>query len=107
MTFKEKLTKEHPDNIDSTEWGGCRLCPCTYGYESRTAHTPCINTIPSEKVCTQCWNREIPGTEENKTSSKIADDLADVFHGLLDRSIEQEKAYHIVRDLINRGYFDK
>lgn len=107
MTFREKLAKEYPDYVDEEYWGGCRYCPSDYGYETLEDKLRYCEDCSTERNCRECWGREIPETEENKTSSKIADDIADVFHGLLDRSIEQEKAYHIVRDLINRGYFDK
>lgn len=107
MTFREKLAKEHPDAIDSTQFGGCVDCPNSYGYEDRCAHTPCVNNPPSEIVCTQCWNRKIPGTEETKTPTKIADDIADVYHGLIDRGIPEGTATSMTRDLIDRGYFDK
>lgn len=107
MTFRERLAKEHPDAIDSTQYGGCVNCPCSYGYESRYTQTLCDGNLPSETVCTQCWNREIPDTEETKTPAKIADDIADVYHKLIDRGIPKGTAINMTQNLISRGYFDK
>lgn len=60
MTFKEKLTKEHPNRIGPDYDGGCEGCPHNYGYEQhRTNSDWCIS-----HTCTECWNREMPGTEE-------------------------------------------
>lgn len=56
MTFKEKLRKEHPEEVSGAYNGGCGGCPCDYGYEDEQSDF-CPN-------CYACWNREIPETEE-------------------------------------------
>lgn len=72
MTFREKLKKEHLEYIrdrDSDEYiGGCRGCPYQYGYED---HTGC-----NGRVCAECWDREIPGTEEKPETNNIPVDMA-------------------------------
>ena len=55
MTYREKLAKEHPEEIDDTDWGGCNGCPSSYGYES---YRGCYDG--DEESCTACWDREIP-----------------------------------------------
>ena len=100
MTVREKLAKEHPDCVGNHFEGGAKFCPHTYGYESQKKD--CYET-----TCTACWDREIPETEENKTHTKIADDIADVYHRLIDRGMYEGEAYNIVQSLINRGCFDK
>ena len=60
MTFKERLQAEHPDKVR------CRGCPHAYGYEQNRAGTDWC----AKHTCTECWNREIPETEE---SSHILD----------------------------------
>ena len=55
MTFKEKLQMEHPKKVNELVPGGCIGCPDNYGYEKREG---CEG-----RTCTECWNREIPGTE--------------------------------------------
>lgn len=100
MTFREKLAKEHPDCINEIFMGGAKYCPFKYGYESQRDDCSGI-------TCAECWDREIPDTEETKTFTKIADDIADVYHGLMDRGIPEGTATSMTRDLIDRGYFDK
>lgn len=58
MTCREKLKIEHPELANSSQYGGCKGCPHEYGYESR----PLWCDVSHEK-CTECWDREIPGTE--------------------------------------------
>lgn len=59
MTFRERLQKEQPECVDDLFAGGCRGCPCEYGYESEEKK-PCRD---SAIKCVDCWAREIPGTE--------------------------------------------
>lgn len=60
MTFKEKLMQEHPDKLGEDFDGGCEGCPHNYGYEQRRTNGDwCIS-----HTCTECWNRQMPGTEE-------------------------------------------
>ena len=60
MTFKEKVAKERPNRLNPDCDGGVEGCPHNYGYEQhRTNSDWCIS-----HTCTECWNREIPGSEE-------------------------------------------
>ena len=59
MTCREKLKLEHPELVDMDYIGGCHGCPNDYGYLPRPegcSEDPGMN-------CTECWDREIPGTE--------------------------------------------
>ena len=62
MTFKEKLMKEHPVNVNPNFTGGCFGCPFTYDYE-QSGDGLCKGRNTSGPECGACWNREIPGTE--------------------------------------------
>lgn len=66
MTFREKLAQDHPDNVDSCFVGGCRECPCTYGYEEGT---PC--RICDDEQFHDCWDREIPMTPEEQEANDL------------------------------------
>lgn len=66
MTFKEKLAKEHPENIDDCFFGGCKNCQKDYGYSED--HRSACGGANNEK-CKKCWNREIP--EEKKEYGMI------------------------------------
>lgn len=61
MTFKEKLAKEHPEQLDNECAGGCVGCPRDYGYEQQ------CNT---ELTCEECWNGEIFGTLPTMTAEE-------------------------------------
>lgn len=63
MTFKEKLTMEHPDKMndyrESGYWDGC---PYEYGYDKeKEALKNCL--CYGGRGCEYCWNREIPNSE--------------------------------------------
>jgi hypothetical protein len=66
MTCREKLAIEHRDNISSDYPGGCLGCPHTYGYLSSPHYCTSISS-DRDKLCTDCWDREIPGTSTTKT----------------------------------------
>lgn len=53
MTFREKLTTEHPECVGEGFCGGCADCPKHYGYEEE-------NLLCFEMYCKECWNREMP-----------------------------------------------
>ena len=61
MTFREKLELEYPDNVDSCFVGGCKNCPCDYGYENGTQCR-----IYDDEQCHDCWNRKMPMTPEER-----------------------------------------
>lgn len=64
MTCREKLSKEHPEGIDTRWIGGCHNCPEDYGYLDEPEWC-CLTK------CDECWNREIPGTEEKEKKMTI------------------------------------
>lgn len=77
MTCREKLATEHPDCINGIAvLGGCDGCPHDYGYLTRPPYCDIDNTGLGKCKCTECWDREIPETEnlENeKENVKMAD----------------------------------
>lgn len=64
MTFREKLTKEHPERVGMMYDGCCCGCPHHYGYEKKEDR-PCAKGAYD---CTICWGRAIP---EKKAEHKI------------------------------------
>ena len=60
MTFKEKLKEEYSETAE--KFFGC---PSHLGYETENVH--CENMD-----CFECWNREMPGTEEDTTENLAA-----------------------------------
>lgn len=66
MTCKEKLQLEHPECVYEL-FGFCNGCPSDYGYLDDPEYC-----YPSESVCIQCWDREIPedGKTEQPTNSE-------------------------------------
>lgn len=58
MTCIEKLKLEHPDKVEEDYQHGC---PSAYGYlpDPDSAFDYC-----TQNKCAECWNREIPETEE-------------------------------------------
>lgn len=64
MTFREKLEKEHTDRCSPYIFGGCCACPITYGYEDKRPEELC--KLGTKSACENCWDREIPETEEEK-----------------------------------------
>lgn len=61
MTCREKLMIEHPDKIDTSQWGGCDDCPSQYGYLPDPEY--CGDTFDGTN-CDACWDREIPKTDK-------------------------------------------
>jgi hypothetical protein len=81
MTFKEKLKMEHPEMLDDIFGGGCMGCPSHRGYEAVGCGL-CLERKErhSNKLCTECWNRTIPGTNLRGLRAKIH--LIDELHGI-------------------------
>ena len=69
MTYKEKLQKEHPEKVNESFLGGCSGCPDGYDYCLRSETLCPKMRIGSYERCAECWNREIPSTEDKKTES--------------------------------------
>ena len=106
MTFKEKLTQEHPDKIDVSKWAGCEGCPNTYDYEEKQPDF----CSPSRNVCEVCWNREIPGTEKEQRPhdtryDDMANDFRDAFDSLLNVGFTEDQAAGFINSvLMGNGY---
>lgn len=87
MTFREKLEKERPNNVDESFLGGCISCPDSYGYTNDKGL--CGGNIlgkSSEELCRKCWDREIPEEKEkeNKPMKKTK--------AMLEEELEQKKS---------------
>ena len=65
MTCREKLKIEYPNKINRDYCGGCYGCPDEYDYLDKPLGCRC-----NSDTCTKCWDREIPGTEGDKTMNK-------------------------------------
>lgn len=61
MTCREKLMKEHPDQVGEIFWGGCAGCPSEYKYLDDPEYCQ-LDVPPNDEECTKCWDRKIPGT---------------------------------------------
>jgi hypothetical protein len=74
MTCGEKPKIEYPYKVNNCWFGGCAGCPSEYFYLSDPAWCSKTNTgtkFDDRELCTKCWDREIPGTEENKEEVKM------------------------------------
>lgn len=67
MTCREKLKREHPNEINERYSGGCTKCPADYCYLDDPSY--CDHGV-TNAICTKCWDREIPGTEPVKEKIK-------------------------------------
>jgi hypothetical protein len=55
MMLREKLMREHPEDVGPQYVGGANGCPYEFGY----AEAGCPPTYnPTDSACTECWNRE-------------------------------------------------
>lgn len=57
MTFRERLSMDHPECINVHYFGGCQGCPEDYGYSLDSYGQGCNNF--GHKGCRKCWDREI------------------------------------------------
>jgi hypothetical protein len=65
MTYREKLTKERPDNVGDVFTGGCCACPGTYWDGG-----PILNGDGRcDLYCKRCWDQEIPSDEHQRQFS--------------------------------------
>lgn len=67
MTCREKLAMDRPDCINHDSLGGCYGCPNSYGYLDRPEF---CSFTGGDDMCTRCWDREIPGTENNISNNE-------------------------------------
>lgn len=79
MTFKEKYLQDHPDGrIDGK-------CPSLFGYD--VAHFNDEHCMSMS--CSDCWKREMPGTENIKKESKnMRKTKAELEQELIDKQTE-------------------
>ena len=71
MTYREKVIKEHPEDIGEQWTGGVKYCPAFYGYEEELW---CFNRANnSRSKCEECWNREIEEKENKTMKYKVGD----------------------------------
>lgn len=75
MTCREKLELEYPSRVNRQFDGGCFGCPSDYGYIDDPTHC----SRPSNKICTKCWDREIPDTEE-KSALDHMEEMAEALY---------------------------
>lgn len=109
MTFREKLKTEHPEKIQDWGEGGCLGCPCSYGYE-RKEQSPCtVGLVDCD--CSDCWDREIPGTEKTVELKPI--DPHNVFNKMAEKhracydsykcfGFTDEQAFELVRIMFEK-----
>lgn len=70
MTYRELMTREHPELVGTTYTGGVSGCPGEHFPEYSTDNYNNYCGIHEEE-CAACWNREIPGFTENINKEKI------------------------------------
>ena len=68
MTYREKITIEHPEMLNGSHPGGVVGCPFSYGYEKRE-HSYCFTKQARRepilrKRCEACWDRKIRKEKE-------------------------------------------
>lgn len=64
MTFIEKYMTNHPHVVRESIIAA--KCPHYFGYEQKPSSSYCAATS-----CSECWNREIPGTEKKSDTVDI------------------------------------
>lgn len=70
MTYREKYLHEHP-GVTATEMEEIvlRLCPdYLFNLDDEPDWCKQNGGLPCEEACPKCWEREIPGTEEESTT---------------------------------------
>ena len=90
MTYKEKVRKERPENINKNCGGGVVGCPHSevYGYEEEPwCGDGCGH---HDGKCEECWNREIPTTKEAETQTLPSDEG----YELIQEAYEYSEAYN-------------
>lgn len=75
MTYRDLLIWEHPEELNEKSLGGCNRCPKDYGYENSMCCVD-INTDPSHKICTECWDREITDTKLLEEKGLVSEEKA-------------------------------
>lgn len=78
MTFIEKYMTNHPHVVRESIIAA--KCPHYFGYEQKPSSSYCAATS-----CSECWNREMPGTEKPKEKSDSID-----IHKLIDDAMAKK-----------------
>ena len=84
MTCREILEMNHPECINVEFVGGCRGCPNDYEYLPKPEN--CLDIS-----CTDCWDREIPGTTK-KSMKTIPIDYTHIF-SFVDKCMKEKDRY--------------
>lgn len=72
MTFREKYLQDNPGSSNIVDDFVERFCPDDCGYEPFLGECPEEFRVPSgDSNCNDCWNREMPGTENEKEKDMI------------------------------------
>lgn len=81
MTYRERLANVKPDCVDDRHIGGCLGCPHDHFDDAIKVKCDELN----EENCRECWNREIPCTEDAEVR---ADDRPRILDGGSRREFE-------------------
>lgn len=68
-TFRERVTREHPEKVSDCACGGVLGCPHTYGYEDGCPYAGDHRDL--EICCRECWDRVIPGGFQTSIKKEI------------------------------------
>lgn len=93
MTYREKLTIEHPHCVGPENIGGCEGCPSSYDYAP--ARVDC-NCGRDHDECTKCWDQEIP--DMSIDLREVLDNKSPIFslnHTLIAKVVTNENKYMI------------
>ena len=105
MTFKERLTIEHPDKLNEDCYAGCEGCPDAYGYEGFST-CPQIGDYGAEK-CKICWDREIPETENKTEEEKSMRNVRDILEVNVCDSLSASSIKETIENVLeDRDYSD-
>lgn len=72
MTYREWLAENHPDDVDDGYQGGCYGCPHEHFIDATRPEYCRHSNLTGNERCGRCWNREIPGTENNEKEENMA-----------------------------------
>ena len=112
-TCRQRLMREHPEEVCITWLGGCNGCPDHYGYLSPMS--PCGGPydarLDNEDRCTECWDRVIPESIEEKekkmmttkkTKAELLEEIAELQAEL--KKVEKYRKYDEAAEEIKAAY---